>query len=1019
MKITFLPNVNFGQTQQIHPAEQDGHKAAKVSAESGFSAVSANGIRMDIGGGALSGTDFSAKNGSTLEQLRRQAEGMDADAMTDLRIVYAHTLSEEDYAKAQEEGFRPGSLNPEETVTILDRVKAEMAKSGAVVSGFNDDLDQAVMAEAVGSEALARELVHAFHEQDAPVTPENASDVAKAWDMAQTLHVPTEAETVYLVENEMKSTIWDLYVAQSSGATSSGKAAPDAKQLDLSAPENEKLLGQVKQIAQEAMPEAPEEGLEQAQWLLRQHLPVTEENIRLTGRLQKMEFPVREQDFARSVAAALADGKEAVDADLSVTESSYVQSAALDLLQVAAQSSDGLSQRRVLEEVRLSMTAEVNLELVRSGFAIDTAPMEELIEALRQAENRVAERYFPDSEEPVANYRLWTETQSAREDLAQAPADALGIFRSRSAASVTWQELRAEGNALRDAYESGARTESFGAQSPQVRPERQSTGAEAAAARYEVLMTAPRADLGDRISKAFRNVDAILQEMELPTDEGNRRAVRILGRNSMEITPESIEAIRTADTKVQHLLQGMRPAAVLGMIRDGVNPLTSTIEELEQYLKERESSFENESDSYAKFLVSLEDRGELTQQEREAYIGIYRLVHQIEKDDSSAIGAVVRQGAEPELGRLLGAVRSAKASGMDTRVDDSFGGLTGLVRQGQDILSQILSGFSGQDGRGSGEQDRQAAQDYAARELEILRAAAGTDAEAAALLSRGEVDPSAENLLAAQMLSSAESDLRTLLAARRGQSGRRTEGSHAENLRTQSTDRAPAEGLPAVEIGESEMLKSLELLPNAEEILDTPQEQADALYARRSTELQAALEKQLTLTDSYLDVKALSLLHRRISVASNVHQAGTQNGRQEFFLETRIAGERTGVHVLFENGEAGQQRLDLSMQLGPESRIEAHFSVEGLVISGELLCEGKVKNPERIADIFSENVRTQTGLRTGAMILKRSGSEEIRRNSNQQPGMEAGEERSEGSTRTELFRAAKLLLNAAKEEQAS
>ncbi|MCR5427043.1 MAG: DUF6240 domain-containing protein, partial [Lachnospiraceae bacterium] len=495
MKITFLPNVNFGQTQQIHPAEQDGHKAAKVSAESGFSAVSANGIRMDIGGGALSGTDFSAKNGSTLEQLRRQAEGMDADAMTDLRIVYAHTLSEEDYAKAQEEGFRPGSLNPEETVTILDRVKAEMAKSGAVVSGFNDDLDQAVMAEAVGSEALARELVHAFHAQDAPVTPENASDVAKAWDMAQTLHVPTEAETVYLVENEMKSTIWDLYVAQSSGATSSGKAAPDAEQLDLSAPENEKLLGQVKQIAQEAMPEAPEEGMEQAQWLLRQHLPVTEENIRLTGRLQKMEFPVREQDFARSVAAALADGKEAVDADLSVKESSYVQSAALDLMAVASRSDD-LSQRRVLEEVRLSMTAEVNLELVRSGFAIDTAPMEELIEALKQAENRVAERYFPDSEEPAANYRLWTETQSAREDLAQAPADTLGIFRSRSAASVTWQELCAEGNALRDAYESGARTESFGAQTPQVRPERQT------AARYEVLMTAPRADLGDRISKA-------------------------------------------------------------------------------------------------------------------------------------------------------------------------------------------------------------------------------------------------------------------------------------------------------------------------------------------------------------------------------------------------------------------------------------------------------------------------------------------------------------------------------------
>ena len=42
-----------------------------------------------------------------------------------------------------------------------------------------------------------------------------------------------------------------------------------------------------------------------------------------------------------------------------------------------------ITARRQLEEIRLRMTAEVNVKLLKRGFAIDTAPMEELIEAAK------------------------------------------------------------------------------------------------------------------------------------------------------------------------------------------------------------------------------------------------------------------------------------------------------------------------------------------------------------------------------------------------------------------------------------------------------------------------------------------------------------------------------------------------------------------------------------------------------------------------------------------------------------
>lgn len=67
---------------------------------------------------------------------------------------------------------------------------------------------------------------------------------------------------------------------------------------------------------------------------------------------------------------------------------------------------ENLAARKQLEEIRLRMTAEVNVKLLQSDFSIDTAPMEQLIEALRRAEAEVADKYFPnDAGCPVANMR--------------------------------------------------------------------------------------------------------------------------------------------------------------------------------------------------------------------------------------------------------------------------------------------------------------------------------------------------------------------------------------------------------------------------------------------------------------------------------------------------------------------------------------------------------------------------------------------------------------------------------------
>ena len=139
---------------------------------------------------------------------------------------------------------------------------------------------------------------------------------------------------------------------------------------------------------------------------------------------------------------------------------------------------------------------------------------------------------------------------------------------------------------------------------------------EEAGERYETLMTAPRSDLGDSIRKAFSNVDDILTDMSLEKTSENQRAVRILAYNSMEITPENIEKVKEADRQVSAVVDRLTPKNVLQMIRDGVNPLEKTFDELESYFSQNPESYEEEVEDYSRFLYQLERKKDVTEEER-------------------------------------------------------------------------------------------------------------------------------------------------------------------------------------------------------------------------------------------------------------------------------------------------------------------------------------------------------------------------------------------------------------------
>lgn len=928
MKITFSEQtVRESERQYTDKSRMGAGKeaAASQAAYAAFFGGQGDGM-SDVAG-------MGGEKGKSLIELQQEAENTNAAVQQDYMILMSHTMSEEDYAKMQEEGFDFGGMEPEEAVTIVDRIKAELARSGQHIKGYTDDMDLDALTAALGSEALAQAVADSFRAADIPLTKENLAAVGQAWSMSSQLQPMEEGSYTYLIDNELEAEIWNLYLAQNSGA-GKGTGTPKFYAEDVQGyyaqsagrKAGAQLQGQIDRIIEQSGCEVNEKSRQDAEWLLDKGLPLTPESMKRLRKLQEIELPVTEERFAEAAAAAVAEGKNPVRASLSGEEDNLYRKAAAvaeyyhgsELWEAGA---GDITARRQLEEIRMRMTAEVNVKLLKSGFSFDLAPMEELIEALKEAERRLADQYFPGDDTAVEKYRDYNRSTSVAAQMPGLPADVLGIYaKGRSADSL--ESVYEEGRALQEHYEK-------------------------AQERYEKLMTEPRRDLGDNIHKAFESVDHILEELGEELTEENRRAVRILGYNRMEVSLSNLEAVREADRQVQSVLEKLTPAATLKMIRDGVNPLEKSFAELEEYFESLPSEYKKEAESYSRFLYGLERSHEITQEERSGYIGIYRLVRQIEKGDDAAAGALVNMQAELRFSNLLSAVRSGKVKSMDWRVSDELGAMGEIERKGESISQQIDRAFSktdrgsdiAQQGAGNQENfiktaedvldevsyDRAVMREYDNASLEEQRQAAGAaDQEIIALLQRGELAASADHLMAAQALTHGWENLFAI--------GSRYRAGHRE------ADKEDTRGMEAAD--GTDLWQKLE----------DKEDFAESYVRMAADSLEAVEEATFEEADSSVDVRRMQLNYKQLNAAVALAK------QEEFYLPVYVGERLARVRLTIDRSGSEKGTVSIRVNLSEEERLQANLSVEKGTVHGIFFGEGgiEVRKLQQIADTFKE-----------------------------------------------------------------
>ncbi|MCQ2536561.1 MAG: DUF6240 domain-containing protein [Lachnospiraceae bacterium] len=589
----------------------------------------------------------------------------------------AKTLGSDEYKKFEDNDYSPEAMEARRVNTVVEKIQMEMAKAGLDISKLAGNLDASDIEAITGNSAIARDI---------------ESALAKVSEIVNSGNKLSDGELKYMLSNELEPTIDNVYAAKFSGAgVDVASASNDAFESIRKSAEN---------IIKEAGLEVNDKTLSEAKWIFDNGLNLTAENIQILDSLKNNDIVSDAKSVASAIVVSVAEGKtpgaaylvpgysaieraeEAKNVIENATEDQIIaveeSGSEVTINTLKSEQSNNNSQnnagsqdenkqlraRRVLEEIRLSMTVKANFSLIKQGISIETQPLAKLVEQLKEAEKNFYSNLLGVDKNDVtkemsASFELSITTI---EEVKQVPTFVLGQVNIKTA---TLEEVRNVGWDLKDRFDKANEM-------------------------YEALGTSPRADLGDSMKKAFGNIENILNDIGLDESNANQRAVRILGYNHMEISVESVYSVREADETCQRAFKALTPAVVAQMVKEGVNPLDMSMEELANKAQEikSENGIDNDSERFSKFLVKLEQNKEISQEEREAYIGIYRLIKRVEATDGAAIGSLLNQNREVTMRNLMTAVRTAKKKGIDEVASDEKGAVE-VSRTSLTITQQI------------------------------------------------------------------------------------------------------------------------------------------------------------------------------------------------------------------------------------------------------------------------------------------------------------------------------------------
>lgn len=643
--------------------------------------VKSEGVAGSFAGVVISG-GVTAATDNTYEGLLKEADEVKSQIMASASSAKLSLkalmmkLSGADAVKLDEDGFNLTDATPDDMVNIIEKIKIELVMHSDDYVNYGTAVSKDKIESVTGSAATAASVESRMQGADIAVNDESVAEVKSTLEKSGELKPLSENTKNYMVANDIEPSIAGIYQAQASTSSSIsadgvtiGRYANAISDADFEA-----LRPGIEKIIASAGLEVNDKTLADARAFIDAQIPVTKENLEYKAQLDAIDIEkiqadsdemlnkildnmklggkaentlvtgspiddirtaldtinrVEYADAANVVSKGetftIASLKLEIDArSFSIeysaasvrTGNSEVRNQASDVHQAADKAYDTLVTARVL------MSANASVYLVKNNISILTTPIDELNSMLMEYEQADG---------------MYAEAQIAYTDVLEARKTLNEIVRNPARVFASMFDKMNE--------------------------------------TYEAVGTQIRGDLGDSLKKAVQgSADDIIKELGLEGTDEDKEAIKVLAANNMDMTKENVETVKSVNAMINNLIKNMKPETVLNMIKDGVNPMNASIEEVNEYLTEaNDKASKDNEEKFSKFLYKLDRTNGITKEQRKQFIGIYQMMNIFTRDAGVAAGALIKQGAEVTMNNLMTAYNSRKHYDMDAVIDDNTG----------------------------------------------------------------------------------------------------------------------------------------------------------------------------------------------------------------------------------------------------------------------------------------------------------------------------------------------------------
>lgn len=643
--------------------------------------VKSEGVAGSFAGVVISG-GVTAATDNTYEGLLKEADDVKSQIMASASSAKLSLkalmmkLSGADAVKLDEDGFNLTDATPDDMVNIIEKIKIELAMHSDDYVNYGTAVSKDKIEIVTGSAATAASVESRMQGADIAVNDESVAEVKGALEKNSELKPLSENTKNYMVANGIELSIAGIYQAQASTSSSIsadgvtiGRYANAISDADFEA-----LRPGIEKIIASAGLEVNDKTLADARAFIDAQIPVTKENLEYKAQLDAIDIEkiqadpdemlnkildnmklggkaentlvtgspiddirtaldtINRAEYA-DAANVVSKGETFTIASLKLemdarsfrieysaatvsTGNSEVRNQASDVQQAADKAYDTLVTARVL------MSANASIYLVKNNISILTTPIDELNSMLMEYEQADG---------------MYEEAQIAYTDVLEARKTLNEIVRNPARVFASMFDKMNE--------------------------------------TYEAVGTQIRGDLGDSLKKAVQgSADDIIKELGFEGTDEDKEAIKVLAANNMDMTRENVETVKSVNAMINNLIKNMKPETVLNMIKDGVNPMNASIEEVNEYLTEaNDKASKDNEEKFSKFLYKLDRTNGITKEQRKQFIGIYQMMNIFTRDAGVAAGALIKQGAEVTMNNLMTAYNSRKHYDMDTVIDENTG----------------------------------------------------------------------------------------------------------------------------------------------------------------------------------------------------------------------------------------------------------------------------------------------------------------------------------------------------------